>query len=84
MKKFILTLLVSLSFISSAFAADSAVTASGFTFTPSSIAVNVGERVIFNVNFSFHPTVQVDQLTWILMEPLLTEVFLIQPALQPR
>jgi plastocyanin len=36
----------------------------GLSYTPPSVTVNVGDNVIFNGDFSFHPTVQVSQTTW--------------------
>lgn len=45
-------------------AANFTITAPGLVYSPSSLTVNVGDVVTFDVNFSFHPTVQVSQATW--------------------
>ncbi len=40
------------------------ITTSGFTFTPDSVRANVGDTIIFNVNFSMHPLQEVSSTTW--------------------
>lgn len=45
------------------------VTTSGFTYTPATVQANVGDQVIFNVDFSMHPTVEVSAATWAANQP---------------
>lgn len=45
-------------------AANHTITASGLTYSPSTLTVNVGDVVTFNVDFLFHPTYQVSQTSW--------------------
>jgi plastocyanin len=45
-------------------AANHTITNSGLTYTPSTLIVNVGDVVTFNVDFLFHPTLQVSQTSW--------------------
>jgi plastocyanin len=40
------------------------ITNSGLTYSPSTLIVNVGDVVTFNVDFLFHPTLQVSQTSW--------------------
>jgi plastocyanin len=64
MKK-ILLLCAAIGFIfSSANSADVNITINGFAYSPATVVVNVGDNVIFNGNFGFHPTLQVSQATW--------------------
>ena len=45
-------------------AAQHNVTTQGLAYSPSTLSANVGDTVTFTANFSFHPTVEVDQATW--------------------
>lgn len=45
-------------------AANFTITNSGLTYSPNTLTVNVGDVVTFNVDFLFHPTVQVSQTSW--------------------
>jgi plastocyanin len=45
------------------FSATHTITNSGFTFSPDSIAISVGDTVIFNIS-SIHTAREVDQATW--------------------
>jgi len=40
------------------------ITTSGFTFVPATVSANVGDTIIFNVDFSMHPIQQVSSTTW--------------------
>ncbi len=40
------------------------ITTSGLTFTPNTINANVGDTIIYNVDFSMHPLQQVSSATW--------------------
>lgn len=40
------------------------ITTSGFTYSPDSLAVNVGDQVTFNCDFSIHPLHEVSSTTW--------------------
>lgn len=52
-----------LAFTSLSFSATHTITNSGFTFSPSSITINVGDTVNFNLA-SMHTAREVDQATW--------------------
>lgn len=61
----ILPIVFSLSFILlKTNAANFTITNAGLTYTPSTLVVNVGDVVTFNVDFLFHPTIQVSQTSW--------------------
>jgi plastocyanin len=49
---------------SSSFAANVPVNIVGFTYSPATVVVNVGDVVTFSGDFTFHPTLQVSQATW--------------------
>ena len=65
MKKihFLAVLVLALQAIASA-QASYIITTSGLTFTPSTINANVGDTIIYNVDFSMHPLQQVSSATW--------------------
>lgn len=63
MKKHFLTLLFFCFYFPLSYAAAIAITISGFSYTPSSITVNVGDVVTIEAS-SFHPLLQVSQATW--------------------
>ena len=63
MKKFLLLLSICFFYFSLSYAASVSITISGFSYTPSSITVNVGDVVTIESS-SFHPLIQVSQATW--------------------
>lgn len=65
MKKIYLFLILTLALQTFASAYTShTITTSGLTFSPDSIQANVGDTIIFNVNFATHPLQQVSSTTW--------------------
>lgn len=64
MYKKLRTLALTLCLSGSAFATQHIVTTSGFTYSPDMVMAEVGDTVVFNVDFSFHPTIQVSEATW--------------------
>ena len=65
MKKIHLLIILTVALQAFAFAQTShIITTSGFTFSPDSIHANVGDTIIFNVNFGTHPLQQVSSTTW--------------------
>ncbi len=63
MKKLVLTIAFSISVTIAMAQTTHQVTASGLSYTPDSITVNVGDTVEFMVG-STHPTLEVSQATW--------------------
>jgi plastocyanin len=63
MKKYLITLLFSCFYFYMSYATAISISISGFSYTPSSITVNVGDVVTIEAS-SFHPLIQVSQATW--------------------
>jgi plastocyanin len=64
MKKALLILFTSLTSAFAAKSADITITIGNFFYNSDNVTVNVGDNVIFSGNLTFHPTVQVSQITW--------------------
>lgn len=64
MKKIYLLIILIVALQAIASATTHTITTSGFAFAPDSINANVGDTVIFNVNFSVHTVQQVSSATW--------------------
>ena len=65
MKKIQLISIIITAFQTLTFAqASHIITTSGYTFVPNTVNANVGDTIIFNVDFSMHPLQQVSSATW--------------------
>lgn len=62
MKKFLLSLLL-FTICAAGFCTKRTITSSGFTFSPATITISVGDSVNFNIE-SIHNAVEVSQATW--------------------
>ncbi|MBI5475235.1 MAG: T9SS type A sorting domain-containing protein [Ignavibacteriales bacterium] len=63
MKQLILFFTLFIVLITSSFSTTHIITNSGFTFTPSSITITVGDTVVFSLA-SIHDVIEVNQATW--------------------
>jgi plastocyanin len=64
MKKIYLISILTVALQAMASATTYTITTSGFTFSPGTVNANVGDTILFNVNFSMHSVVQVSSATW--------------------
>lgn len=62
--KSIYTLIFLAMLASLSLSAQTTITNSGFTYTPNSANVNVGDQVTFNMDFTTHPLHEVDSNAW--------------------
>ncbi|MBS1626063.1 MAG: T9SS type A sorting domain-containing protein [Bacteroidetes bacterium] len=57
--------LIALTFLGLSSSFAQTITTSGFSYSPDSLVVHVGDQVTFNCDFSMHPLHEVDSATWV-------------------